>query len=138
MYEVMGTDINLISANKHQEGKGAGGGGGGGGGDGWLGSMPGLGSFKPIFQAQNDSEEVDTSPTAGEQAAQNDIMEESHADQAVEQAQNEAEETSDAVADDDVHAQSDDESQEQNSAEDIIAQADSEEQQQDLGDKESV
>ena len=41
MYEVMGTDINLISANKHAEGKGAGG-GGGGGDNAWLGGMPGL------------------------------------------------------------------------------------------------
>ena len=137
MYEVMGTDINLISANKHAEGKGAGGGGGGGGGDGWLGSMPGLGSFKPIFQAQVESEEVDTSPAEGDQAAQSDIMEESYADQEVEQAQNEAEEISDAIADD-VHAQSDEVSQEQNSAEEIFAQADSEEQQQDLGVEESV
>ena len=58
MYEVMGTDINLISANKHAEGKGASGGGGGGGDTGWLGSMPGLSSFKPVFQAETDSEEI--------------------------------------------------------------------------------
>ena len=50
MYEVMGTDINLISANKHAEGKGAGG-GGGGGDNAWLGGMPGLQSFSPIFKA---------------------------------------------------------------------------------------
>ena len=59
LYEVMGTDVNLISANKHAEGKGAGGGGGGGGGDGWLGNMPGLSSFKPIFSSQTDAESAE-------------------------------------------------------------------------------
>ena len=61
MYEVMGTDINLISANKHAEGKGATG-GGGGGDTGWLGGMPGLSSFKPIFQGQTESEEITAVP----------------------------------------------------------------------------
>ena len=58
LYEVMGTDVNLISANKHAEGKGAGGGGGGGGNDGWLANMPGLSNFKPIFSSQTDAEAV--------------------------------------------------------------------------------
>ena len=73
LYEVMGTDVNLISANKHAEGKGAGGGGGGGGGDGWLGNMPGLSTFKPIFSSQTDVESTNAEgDTADEMHAQSE------------------------------------------------------------------
>ena len=63
LVEYSGPDVNLISANKHQEGKGAIPGGGGGGGDsGWLGGLPGLTSFKSIFSAQTNSE-VEQAPS---------------------------------------------------------------------------
>ena len=44
VHEYMGSEVNLLSANKNQEGKGAGGQPvKGKPADGWLGSMPGLG-----------------------------------------------------------------------------------------------
>eukprot|EP00353_Schmidingerella_taraikaensis_P010176 CAMPEP_0185577766 /NCGR_PEP_ID=MMETSP0434-20130131/10968_1 /TAXON_ID=626734 ORGANISM="Favella taraikaensis, Strain Fe Narragansett Bay" /NCGR_SAMPLE_ID=MMETSP0434 /ASSEMBLY_ACC=CAM_ASM_000379 /LENGTH=157 /DNA_ID=CAMNT_0028195421 /DNA_START=12 /DNA_END=485 /DNA_ORIENTATION=- len=55
--EYMGCEVNLLSANKNQEGKGAAGGSGGGGGtDAWLGNMPGLKQFGSIFNAQTGTE----------------------------------------------------------------------------------
>lgn len=57
VWENMGCEVNLLSANKNQEGKGAGGQAvKGGATDGWLGGMPGMGAFAPIFKAQTDNE----------------------------------------------------------------------------------
>ena len=51
-YEYMGSEVNLLSANKNAEGKGAGGAPPSKGGtDAWLGGMPGLKQFSPIFKA---------------------------------------------------------------------------------------
>ena len=64
VHEYMGCEVNLLSANKNQEGKGAGGQAvKGKATDGWLGGMPGLKSFAPIFKAQTESES-DASSTA--------------------------------------------------------------------------
>ena len=56
-HEYMGCEVNLLSANKNQEGKGAGGMPPSGGGDAaWLGGMPGMSSFAPIFKAQTENQ----------------------------------------------------------------------------------
>ena len=52
VHEYMGSEVNLLSANKNAEGKGAGGAPmSKDGTDEWLGGMPGLKSFSPIFKA---------------------------------------------------------------------------------------
>ena len=52
LHEYMGCEVNLLSANKNAEGKGAGGAPmSKDGTDEWLGGMPGLKSFSPIFKA---------------------------------------------------------------------------------------
>ena len=49
--EYMGSDVQLISANKNCEGQKAGGLPSKSGDDAWLGGMPGMKSFAPIFKA---------------------------------------------------------------------------------------
>ena len=67
VHEYMGSEVNLLSANKNQEGKGAGGSKmGGDSTDAWLGGMPGLKQFGPIFQGQTDSEVEGESSTESE------------------------------------------------------------------------
>ena len=67
VHEYMGSEVNLLSANKNQEGKGAGGSKmEGEGTDAWLGAMPGLKQFGPIFQGQTNSETDGESSTESE------------------------------------------------------------------------
>ena len=67
VHEYMGSEVNLLSANKNQEGKGAGGSKmGGDSTDAWLGAMPGLKQFGPIFQGQTNSETDGESSTESE------------------------------------------------------------------------
>ena len=51
-HETGGSDINLISKNKHVTGKGK----PASGGDGWIGKLPGMDAIKDLFSAQVASE----------------------------------------------------------------------------------
>ena len=51
-HETGGSDINLISKNKHVTGKGK----PSSGGDGWIGKLPGMDAIKDLFAAQVSSE----------------------------------------------------------------------------------
>ena len=51
-HETGGSDINLISKNKHVTGKGK----PASGGDGWIGKLPGMDAIKDLFAAQVSSE----------------------------------------------------------------------------------
>ena len=66
VHEYMGSEVNLLSANKNQEGKGAGGSKMEDSTDAWLGAMPGLKQFGPIFQGQTNSETDGESSTESE------------------------------------------------------------------------
>ena len=73
VHEYMGSEVNLLSANKNQEGKGAGGQAvKGKATDGWLGGMPGLKTFAPIFKAQTESDADATSTAASETEAESE------------------------------------------------------------------
>ena len=51
-HETGGSDINLISKNKHVTGKGK----PASGGDGWIGKLPGMDAIKDLFAAQVSAE----------------------------------------------------------------------------------